>query len=146
VRSQRYGYVSFTPLDVHFADVPRGHDLHITEVGIDQHAIRIEYRFTPALKRPGGRPAINWTWQGYDDLGNVYGESGGAYGVSQDGQATDGVLSLTPYPFIKQPHTSPCLGASGGIRERPTLVQLRGGSQRAAAICPVSDAHPCPGE
>lgn len=61
--SQRSGYVSFTPLDVHFADVPRGHDLHITGVGIDQHAIRVEYRLTPALKQPGGRPAINWAWQ-----------------------------------------------------------------------------------
>ncbi len=96
--SQRSGYVSFTPLDVHFADVPRGHDLHITGVGIDQHAIRVEYRLTPALKQPGGRPAINWARHGYDDLGNVYDESGGAYGVSQDGQATDGVLSLTPIP------------------------------------------------
>ena len=98
MRSQRDDYVSFTPLDVRFPDVPRGHDLHIRGVGIDQHAIRVEYRISPTLERPGGRPAINWRWRGNDDLGNAYGEAGGAYGVSQDGRATDGVLSLTPIP------------------------------------------------
>jgi hypothetical protein len=91
--------VFFTPLDVRFPDVPHGHELHIWGVGIDEHAIRVEYRISPTMERPGGRPAINWRWRGYDDRGNAYGEAGGAYGVSQDGQATDGVLSLTPIPL-----------------------------------------------
>jgi hypothetical protein len=86
--------------------VPHGHDLHVTGVGIDEYAIRIEYRITPALPnmRPpeppqsNWRPPIAWHWQASDDLGNSYMECGGAYGASSDGLATEGVLSLSLLP------------------------------------------------
>ena len=81
-----------------FRDVPRGHDLQVTGVGVDQHAIRVEYRITPALPRPGGRPAIRWAWRGSDELGSLYVQAGGAVGQSEDQEATTGVLSLTPIP------------------------------------------------
>jgi hypothetical protein len=97
-------YEWFSPLAVHFPGVPHGHDLHVTGVGIDEYAIRIEYRITPALPnmRPpdapqsNWRPPITWRWQASDDLGNSYEEYGGAYGASSDGLATQGVLSLSP--------------------------------------------------
>jgi hypothetical protein len=91
-------YRSVSPVNAVFPDVPRGHDLQVTRVGVDEYAVRVEYKITPLLARPGGRPAIHWTWQGSDDSGNVYVESGGAFGPSDDGRATDGVLSLTPIP------------------------------------------------
>ena len=91
-------YRAVWPVDAVFSDVPRGHELRITRVGVDEHAIRVEYKITPLLPRPGGRPAIHWRWQGSDDSGEAYVEAGGAHGPSADGQATDGVLSLTPIP------------------------------------------------
>jgi hypothetical protein len=91
-------YRSVSAVNVVFTHVPRGHDLQVTKVGVDEHAIRIEYRSTPVLARPGGRAAIHWTWQGSDDSGNVYVESGGAVGSSDDDGQPTGVLSLTPIP------------------------------------------------
>ena len=121
VRQQRY--VCFSPLDVHFPDVPHGHDLQIIGVGIDQHAIRIDYRITPALPsmrppEPRGsdwQPPLTWDWQATDEVGRSYMPAGGAYGASSDGHATAGVLSLTPLPALGR-HTLHIALTRGGSR------------------------------
>jgi hypothetical protein len=75
--------------------------LYLTRIILDEHAIRIEYVIVPALPiwdQARGRPPIHWLWHAVDDLGNRYIDSGGAYGVSSDGESTEGVLSLQPLP------------------------------------------------
>ena len=84
------------------ADLIPGRQLHVTEVMLDQYAIRIEYILTPPLPgvnpEAGDRPPIRWLWHGTDDLGNRYTDCGGAYGLSVDARSTRGVLSLQPLP------------------------------------------------
>lgn len=75
--------------------------LYLTRIMLDEHAIRIEYTIAPTLPvwdRARDQPPIHWLWQAVDDLGNRYIDCGGAYGVSPDGESTEGVLSLQPLP------------------------------------------------
>jgi hypothetical protein len=81
--------------------------------------------------RRGGRPAIHWRWDGSDDSGEAYVESGGAHGPSADGQATDGVLSLTPIP-------------TPGVHSLHIVLEpwiAREGDQRAVSVDVVLDVH-----
>ncbi len=72
-----------------------GRELRVLRLDQDQNALRIEYEITPAL--PVGPPfLISWSWSAQDDTGQHYEMAGGAYGPSDDGKATRGVLSLTP--------------------------------------------------
>ena len=102
----RARYDSFLAVHIVFPDFLQGHELQITGIGVDQYALQIEYRITPALanmrppEKPGTdwRPPIHWSWNATDDLGTAYVEAGGAYGASPNGLTTNGVLSLTPFP------------------------------------------------
>lgn len=80
----------------------RQHLLHVTEVILDQYAIRIRYTATPPLPQieqgVGNVSPVNWMFHAVDNLSNTYTDAGGAYGSSKDGRSTDGVLSLQPLP------------------------------------------------
>jgi hypothetical protein len=94
-------------------DLVPGHKLSFTDVGFDDVGIRIEYTVAPAL--PMRVPGLGWVGHGRDDLGNDYGDVGGAYGQARDGDRTNGVLTM-PFP----------------IDEATTLrVRLRPGSDTA---------------
>ncbi|MDP9379155.1 MAG: hypothetical protein M3Q29_03225 [Chloroflexota bacterium] len=82
-------------LDYQCPDLIPGHVLRVSEVVLDEEAIRVEYSIEPALPN---MPPIMWRWEARDDLGNRYEEAGGAYGPSRNGDRTEGVLSLTPLP------------------------------------------------
>jgi hypothetical protein len=77
--------------------------LHVSEVWLDEsvNVIRIEYTMTPPTPNPGPttghQSCMSW-WQAVDDVGTTYTDCGGAYGLSNDGQSTQGVLSLQPLP------------------------------------------------
>jgi hypothetical protein len=72
-----------------------GRELHVLSLGQDPYGPCIEYEITPAL--PMGPPfLISWCWSARDDTGQHYEMAGGAYGPSDNGEVTRGVLSLTP--------------------------------------------------
>jgi hypothetical protein len=86
-------YYVYWPLDVRFPDVPTGHELRITGIPADDYALRVEHRIRPAVEASPG-----WDWEATDEQGRTYDQAGGAYGPLPDGQETDGVLSLVPFP------------------------------------------------
>jgi hypothetical protein len=88
------------PVDCTCPDLIPRRLLRVTELVLDQYAIRVEYTITPALPtiEIGDEPPITWLWHAVDNVGNVYTDAGGAYGPSEDGLSTNGVLSLVPLP------------------------------------------------
>lgn len=75
--------------------------LRVTELVLDEQAIRVEYAISPALpdwNHARDLPSITWDWRAHDDLGTAYEQAGGAYGVPPGSEDTEGVLSLTPLP------------------------------------------------
>ena len=69
---------------------------------IDEYAIRIEYQLEPLLSsttRAKNSAEIISLWgSAVDNLGNEYESAGGAYGLSEDKQSIEGVLSFSPLP------------------------------------------------
>jgi len=92
------------PVDHTCFDVIPQRVLHVTEVWFDQY-IRIEYTITPPLPIVDVATKevlhIAWLWHAVDGLGNTYTDCGGAYGLAEDGQCTQGVLSLQPLPPLE---------------------------------------------
>ena len=88
---------TFVPVDHACSQLIPGHVFRVIGVGVDVHAIRVEYRITPALPQQNRAPG-SLHWRAVDDLGNEYESCGGAYGPGEDGRSTRGVLSLAPLP------------------------------------------------
>jgi hypothetical protein len=70
-----------------------GRELRVFMVGVDEHAVRIEYEIVPSGSSPH-----EWRLAGRDDLGTVYDDGGGAAGETPDGQRTEGIRSITGVP------------------------------------------------
>lgn len=77
--------------------------VHLSALGIDEHALRIRYEVTPPLE-PGGYSMEGWLARNHwyisarDDRGNLYEDGGGGAGLSADGMRTEGVHSLLELP------------------------------------------------
>jgi len=70
----------------------------LRELYVDEHAVRVEYEIRPPVVSLEDRHSTLRLTSGKDDLGGIYGEAGGAYGLSDDGSYTRGVRSLQPIP------------------------------------------------
>jgi hypothetical protein len=88
-------------LDIAITGLIPDREMRITALDIDEAAMAVRYRITPALPDHDNRdrgPWLTWDWSGTDDLGNSYDSVGGAYGTSDAGDSTLGDLSLSPAP------------------------------------------------
>lgn len=113
-------------LDVVIRDLLPERTLRVTSVGMDEYALRVEYEITPPINPAGWEDAIKegaaqyvWYLSGHDNLGNEYDDWGGAYGLSPDGQRTEGVRSL-PLPAANASWLD--LGFSSPDDEQPRYV------------------------
>lgn len=65
--------------------------------------INIEYTITPSIPTTNrdlatGHWFVAWLWFAVADVGTEYEDCGGAYGPSEDGQHTNGSLTLRKFP------------------------------------------------
>lgn len=100
-----------------------GHELHLSRLAADEHALRLEYEITPPL--PKSAP-IFWGWSARDDLGNEYLAAGGAFGLSSEREATTGVLSLTPLLHEGARSLTIVLGPEFGapLKQREWIIEV----------------------
>ncbi len=91
-------------------DLIPNREVRVREVWFDSYGIRVEYTVTPALPNidpevlepvPGDPnvpdpPRLNFLAHAMDNLFNVYTYADGAFGLSDDGQRTNGVVTLVP--------------------------------------------------
>jgi hypothetical protein len=79
------------------------HKLTIESFTVSSERMEIGYRLTPPLpqSRPDSdhEPYVFLALEAADDVGNRYLDSGGAFGPSVDGNATEGSLSVQPGPY-----------------------------------------------
>ena len=87
--------------------------LHVWEVCVEHvlvdwtddivQQINIGYTITPSIPTRNVNPVtghwfVAWLWSAVDDVGTDYEDCGGAYGPSEDGQQTNGALTLRTFP------------------------------------------------
>ncbi|MGW4423345.1 hypothetical protein [Streptosporangium sp. NPDC004631] len=73
------------------------HILNVLTLRREPDCFSMDYTLTPPLPgdRPGGDTVFLWV-EATDDLGTVYGDGGGARGLSEDATHTRGVVSAQP--------------------------------------------------
>ncbi|MEV6293572.1 hypothetical protein AB0M41_24725 [Streptomyces sp. NPDC051896] len=98
------------------------HELTITRLKRGEDSFTLHYRITPQVPEPGGETLALPVLEALDDLGNEYGDRGGAYGTHPDGTCTDG--SLSGHPSL-HPNAS-------SLRIR--ITWLRGGRETSSAM------------
>lgn len=93
---------SSIPINQTFEDVLFTYKFHFIRLYTDKFAIRIEYKCTPPIPLPEESstmlPYATFWGHGVDNLGNEYQSVGGAFGLSDDRESTQGVLSFSPLP------------------------------------------------
>lgn len=97
-------------LDISIPDVLPGRYLHLTSIAqIDAYEMCLEYEIVPMYEAPSRANAEEsrafgphgWLLSGRDDLGNVYIDLGGTYGVPPNGVLADGERDLRPAPPVE---------------------------------------------
>lgn len=84
-----------------FTGIASTYEMDVTHLYADQDAVRVKYKIMPPLQKSNseeGFPAIAWRGYARDNQKGEYESVGGAFGLSSDGQFTDGVLSFLPLP------------------------------------------------
>ncbi|MCY7279276.1 MAG: hypothetical protein LH702_37480 [Phormidesmis sp. CAN_BIN44] len=91
-----------TAIDRRFTGIASKYEVYIVCLYVDTDAIRIRYEITPPISSNSserrGLPTISWRGYARDDQGGDYQSAGGALGLSDSEQRTDGVLSFLPLP------------------------------------------------
>ncbi|MEU2432393.1 hypothetical protein ABZ611_23330 [Streptomyces sp. NPDC007861] len=73
------------------------HELTLTAVTTQEDSFSIEYSVTPPLpEETEGESTVLLVLEARDDLCNEYSDWGGAFGLSDDGNRTDGTVSGQP--------------------------------------------------
>jgi hypothetical protein len=123
------------PVDYTCPDLFGQHVLHVVELQFEimpepwwndeVGVLNILYTITPSIPMPNVDPAtghwfVMWLWSAVDDMGTAYMDVGGAYGPSQDHQATHGDLSLRPLPpaHARSLTITLSLAFDGGVTQR----------------------------
>jgi hypothetical protein len=96
---------SIVKIGLLFENVLSTYRWYIKYLYVDRYAIRVEYKLTPPLFFPDGDDVLvtlTDIWgHATDNLGNDYDSAGGAFGLSDDEKATEGVISFVPLPPVK---------------------------------------------
>ena len=80
------------PVDKSVSVLDGRHELRVLSLTRGEDSFALDYTITPPL---GGEPVFLWI-EAVDDQGHEYTDSGGARGVSEDGQRTTGTISGQP--------------------------------------------------
>ncbi|MEU9992626.1 hypothetical protein ACFZCP_42900 [Streptomyces sp. NPDC007971] len=72
------------------------HRLTVTRLKREDDSFTLHYRITPPLPEADAGIPVLPLIEAQDDLGNEYGDRGGAYGTHPDGTHTDGSLTAAP--------------------------------------------------
>jgi hypothetical protein len=73
-------------------DLLPGRTLRFTDVALDPIGVRVEYEIVPAVPKAPG--SLGWVGVARDDLGHIWEDVGGAYGISRDALRTEGVMTF----------------------------------------------------
>jgi hypothetical protein len=79
-----------------FTGIDSIYKLDVLFIYMDSDAVRIRYKVTPPCQLDGLNLFLSWKGYATDNFGTEYDSRGGACGISQDGEYTDGVISFLP--------------------------------------------------
>ena len=137
---------SLIRVDKSFENVLSAYKWHISYLYTDREAIRIEYELVPPIFNPNKDDVLatfTSIWgHALDNLGNEYQSAGGAFGLSKNKNATEGVVSFSPLPNVEATSMQFFIEIKRG-EKRPDSIEFSTSLPKPSLVDDTPDSTPC---